>query len=155
MPSRANSGPAGAELSFLQLKPAARYALRGAAAVAAVWGTADRYMLVSEAARREELPANFLAKIFQRLARRGLLESRRGPGGGYALTRSPSLIALADVLRAAQEESPAEKQCLLRGGRCRERGACLLHLEGREADTRFRRLLETTTLAQMIKSGGA
>jgi Rrf2 family protein len=53
-------------------------------------------------ARREEIPLRYLEQIFQDLKRAGLVESKRGPRGGYYLKREPAEITLGDVVRALQ-----------------------------------------------------
>ena len=62
----------------------------------------SRPMSIQEVATRQGLPARYLEQIFQRLRRAGLVRSRRGPGGGYLLARSPDKIRLSDVLVAVQ-----------------------------------------------------
>jgi Rrf2 family protein len=53
-------------------------------------------------ARREAIPLRYLEQIFQDLKRAGLVESKRGPRGGYYLKRDPGSITLGDVVRALQ-----------------------------------------------------
>lgn len=53
-------------------------------------------------ARREEIPLRYLEQIFQDLKRAGLVESKRGPRGGYYLRQPPEAIKLGDVVRALQ-----------------------------------------------------
>ncbi len=53
-------------------------------------------------ARREDIPLRYLEQIFQDLKRAGLVESKRGPRGGYYLKREPQNITLGDVVRALQ-----------------------------------------------------
>jgi Rrf2 family protein len=53
-------------------------------------------------ARREDIPLRYLEQIFQDLKRAGLVDSRRGPRGGYYLKREASEITLADVVKALQ-----------------------------------------------------
>lgn len=53
-------------------------------------------------ARRESIPLRYLEQIFQDLKRAGLVESKRGPRGGYYLKREPNQIPLGDVVRALQ-----------------------------------------------------
>ena len=59
-----------------------------------------------EIAAREQIPLRFLTQILQDLRKAGLVDARRGPGGGYALARPPEQITLADVLRAVQGTLP-------------------------------------------------
>jgi Rrf2 family protein len=53
-------------------------------------------------ARREEIPLRYLEQIFQDLKRAGIVDSRRGPRGGYYLRRPPEAIRLGEVVRALQ-----------------------------------------------------
>jgi len=53
-------------------------------------------------ARREHIPLRYLEQIFQDLKRAGLVESKRGPRGGYFLKREADKITLGDVVRALQ-----------------------------------------------------
>ena len=53
-------------------------------------------------AERQRIPLRFLEQIFQELKRAGLVESKRGPQGGFRLVRSPNEVRLGDVLRAVE-----------------------------------------------------
>ena len=53
-----------------------------------------------EIAEQYDIPTELMAKVLQRLARRGLLESHQGTRGGYQLSRPPSAISVADVIQA-------------------------------------------------------
>jgi Rrf2 family iron-sulfur cluster assembly transcriptional regulator len=55
---------------------------------------------------RQGIPARYLEQIFQRLRRGGLVRGKRGPGGGYVLSRAGSEITLLDVVEAV--EGPLE-----------------------------------------------
>jgi Rrf2 family protein len=53
-----------------------------------------------EIASQYDIPIELLAKVLQRLVRRGLLASHQGTRGGYQLVRMPSQISVADVIQA-------------------------------------------------------
>ena len=53
-----------------------------------------------EIAEQYDIPVELLAKVLQRLARRGLLTSHQGTRGGYILSRPASQISVADVIQA-------------------------------------------------------
>jgi Rrf2 family iron-sulfur cluster assembly transcriptional regulator len=55
---------------------------------------------------RQNIPARYLEQIFQRLRRAGLVQGKRGPGGGYTLSRGTTEITLRDVVEAV--EGPIE-----------------------------------------------
>jgi Rrf2 family protein len=53
-------------------------------------------------ARRQDVPLRYLEQIFQELRRANLVDAKRGPKGGYFLSRAPEAITLGDVIRAVQ-----------------------------------------------------
>jgi len=56
---------------------------------------------------RQQISLSYLEQLFSRLRRQGLVESTRGPGGGYTLGRSAAVITVADIVSAV-DESQAE-----------------------------------------------
>ena len=66
---------------------------------------------VKDIAERQSIPPRFLEQIFQDLKRAGLVDSKRGPRGGYYLKRPSSDITLSEVVRALQ--GPVEETFLL------------------------------------------
>ena len=61
-----------------------------------------RPLRIEEIAHREAIPANYLVQILIELKSKGLIQSRRGKSGGYALAKTPREITVGDVLRAVQ-----------------------------------------------------
>jgi FeS assembly SUF system regulator len=53
-----------------------------------------------EIAEQYDIPIELMAKVLQRLARRGLLSSHQGTRGGYRLGRSAAIISVADIIQA-------------------------------------------------------
>src|SRR5689334_4372481 len=56
-------------------------------------------VLISDLAREEEVPKKFLEVILLELKNQGILESKRGKGGGYMLNRAPEQITLGQIVR--------------------------------------------------------
>ncbi len=77
------------------------YACRVMAELARLHGT-GALAQIEQLARAEAVPANFLAQILIKLRDHGLIASRRGNHGGYALARSPEEISLYDILVAVE-----------------------------------------------------
>ena len=73
--------------------------------------TAQASAQARDIARREDIPLRYLEQIFQDLKRAGLVDSKRGPRGGYYLKRPPAEISLAEVVRALQ--GPIEEMFLV------------------------------------------
>ena len=74
-----------------------RYALR--ALLHLVERGQGRPIQISEIAQEQQVPRKYLELIMLDLKRAGLVSSQRGPGGGYALARTPAEISFADVIR--------------------------------------------------------
>jgi len=55
---------------------------------------------ISKIATSEGIPQNYLVQILIELKNKGIIQSKRGKAGGYALVKSPSEISVGDVLRA-------------------------------------------------------
>ncbi len=122
------------------------YAIRALAHLARFPG--DRAARGKEIARAEGLPAPILGKVLQELVRKGLLESRRGPGGGFRLARHPQLITLRDVV-AAIDGLDQFVECAVGLERCSDESPCPLHDTWKSLRTQMMNYLETTTLAEM------
>ena len=58
---------------------------------------------LAEISKRQDISLPYLEQLFVKLRRAGLVESVRGPGGGYRLAKSPSDIRVSDVLGAVDE----------------------------------------------------
>jgi|SRR5277367_2979332 len=82
--------------------------------------------MVKDIARHEEIPAHFLAKILQDLARKGLLRSLKGPSGGFCLNVSPRRVRLIDIVQAV-DGLEAYDRCIAGRPRCSDSAACPMH----------------------------
>lgn len=61
---------------------------------------------LSDIALRHHISLSYLEQLFSRLRRHGLVESTRGPGGGYGLARQAEAINVADIIAAVESDSP-------------------------------------------------
>jgi len=89
-----------------------------------------------------------LSKVLERLASAGLVESRRGAGGGYRLAKPAGKIVLLDVYEAL-EGSPRRDGCLFASPVC-DGGGCILGDRIERARRDVQKALATTTLAQAV-----
>ena len=110
----------------------------------------EKIVLVNEISKEEKIPETFLAKIFQRLSKVGLLRSISGSKGGFALGKPAKEITMREVIEAL--EGPiALNRCLLRKGECREEKGCPLHQVWEEAQHRILDILDKTTMEDLVK----
>ena len=76
-----------------------------------------------EIAELYDIPIELMAKVLQRLVRRGLLVSQQGTRGGYQLARMPALISVADVIQAI--DGPVTvTACSTDDGQCEQFSKC-------------------------------
>jgi Rrf2 family iron-sulfur cluster assembly transcriptional regulator len=110
----------------------------------------QRAALVSEISKGEKIPEAFLAKIFQRLSKAGLLRSTRGAKGGFLLRKPAHQITMREVIEAL--EGPIVlNRCLLRKGECEEERDCPLHSVWGEMQRSMLEILGRTTIADLAK----
>jgi Rrf2 family protein len=82
----------------------------------------DQSISAREIASEYHIPAELLAKVLQKLARKGLLLSHQGMNGGYVLARDPARISIVDVVEAL--EGPISITPCERGDDCQQLQLC-------------------------------
>jgi len=93
----------------MQITRAGEYGVLGLIALAK--RAPGSVVMINQVSREEDIPKSFLAKIFQCLARSGLVHSVRGTGGGFSLARKPEEISVLEIIEAI--EGPiALQRCL-------------------------------------------
>ncbi len=134
---------------LLRLSPSSRYALQGLVHLAQ--RPKKSFSLVAHSAERYQLPKDFLAKIFQRLAHHGLLMSKRGPGGGYALLKDPSQIYIDEILQYVEGPWEGPFRCALAERTCNSVKPCALHTSVVKAAKILKNALSHITLADLAE----
>jgi Rrf2 family protein len=124
----------------------AQYGMRALVEVA-VGG--DRPTSLKTVADRQELSHQYLEQIFAVLRRAGVVESVRGARGGYRLARRPDRITALEVVELL-EGSVAPVACIDEDDTCGRVGACSTEPLWREVDAAVRRVLQGTTLADLM-----
>jgi Rrf2 family iron-sulfur cluster assembly transcriptional regulator len=98
---------------------------------------------------RQKISLSYLEQLFGKLRRRELVESVRGPGGGYHLARDASTVSIADIVRAVEEPIDST-QC---GGRenCLDNRRCMTHDLWEELNSTVYGFLAGVSLAQLVE----
>ena len=99
---------------------------------------------------RQEISLSYLEQLFGKLRRHHLVESVRGPGGGYCLTRALEEVSVADIIRAVDEPIDAT-QC---GGKenCKDDGRCMTHDLWVNLNTKIYEYLNSVSLAELVNN---
>lgn len=127
------------------LSQATGYATTAMGHIAAAGG---KPVLVKEIADAAGIPPAYLAKIVQALARKGLVSTQRGVGGGVTLVRAPSQISLFDICEALDDPA-VEQRCMLGVSACSEERACPCHQFWTSHRSAHQEFLRTTTIADI------
>ncbi|MCX7991685.1 MAG: Rrf2 family transcriptional regulator [Proteobacteria bacterium] len=104
----------------------------------------------SELYEKISVPKIFLAKILQRLAKKGILSSTRGATGGFKLKKSLSEITVLSVVEAVDGEIALNK-CLIHGYDCNREPLCPIHPLWSEAQDSLKKILSSKTFAELIE----
>ena len=101
-----------------------------------------------EIAQAMDIPATFLGKIAQQLAKAGYIELVRGPKGGIRLVVPPEKITLLGVIEAVMGEIYLNN-CLMRPSVCHRSPTCTVYQVWEKARSQLRQTLEDTTFASL------
>jgi Rrf2 family protein len=95
-------------------------------------------------------PRNYLGKLLQNLAAEGLLESTKGHGGGFSLSKPPHKISLFEVLDPIEKMSK-QPDCFLGWKKCADSRPCAFHHQWKPLREARIKMLKTTTLADIVQ----
>jgi Rrf2 family protein len=101
-----------------------------------------------EIAQAMDIPAQFLGKIAQQLARAGYIEIVQGPKGGFRLVLPPEKVTLLGVIEAVIGEIYLN-DCLMRPESCHLSPTCAVYQVWKKARDQLRQTLEQTTFATL------
>ncbi|MDH5206415.1 MAG: Fe-S cluster assembly transcriptional regulator IscR [Hylemonella sp.] len=99
--------------------------------------------------QRQQISLSYLEQLFGKLRRHGLVESTRGPGGGYTLARKTADITVADVILSVDEPIDAT-QCGGKENCMGDSGRCMTHELWTSLNNRMVEFLESVTLEKLV-----
>jgi len=127
------------------LHQATGYAATALGYIAAAGG---KPVLVREIAEASAIPSPYLAKIVNALARKGVLNTQRGIGGGVTLARQATAITLYDLCVALDDTSVLPR-CMLGTAECSDERACPAHQFWSSMRTKYIEFLRMMTVADV------
>src|SRR5215218_2045239 len=133
------------------LSKKAKYAIKALLALA----NCDREapMRIADLARAEQIPPKFLELILLGLKNHGILQSRKGKGGGYLLARDPADIYLGQIVRMFDGPlAPvpcASQTAYMACVDCRNEAVCGVHLAMKQVRDATAKVLDGTSIAAL------
>ncbi|MCW8900970.1 MAG: Fe-S cluster assembly transcriptional regulator IscR [Gammaproteobacteria bacterium] len=133
-----------------------RLTTKGRYAVTAMLDLALHYkdgpITLADISQRQGISLSYLEQLFSRLRKQELVDSTRGPGGGYRLSRDSHEIAVADVITAVDEKVETTR-C---GGlsNCQDDSQCLTHDLWTELSAQIHDFLMGISLGNLVERQG-
>lgn len=125
---------------------------KGRYAVTAMLDLGLRYgqgaVTLADIAKRQGISLSYLEQLFAKLRRTGLVNSVRGPGGGYTLAKEPSAISVAEIIHAINENIDA-RRCKGKAD-CVDGERCLTHELWEELSDRIYSFLSGISLGDLV-----
>jgi Rrf2 family protein len=109
----------------------------------------EGFISIDEIAENSQIPKPYLSKILQDLCRGGVLLSRRGTGGGFALARPSQEISLKDVIEVIEGKIYIVN-CLLSPSRCGNSGTCPISPMWLEVQNFIVNIIESITFEDIV-----
>jgi Rrf2 family iron-sulfur cluster assembly transcriptional regulator len=106
---------------------------------------------LADISARQEISLSYLEQLFSRLRKQKLVDSVRGPGGGYRLGRDAEHIAVGEVIRAVDELVDATR-CQGQGD-CQAGERCLTHSLWQDLSDRITHFLDGISLGELMAKG--
>ena len=110
-------------------------------------------MLISDLADRDAIPKKFLEAILLELKRHGIVDSRKGKGGGYFLRRKPEEITFGAVIRVLEGPLAAvpcvSQTAYMKCAECVDEKTCGVRAAMKEVRDATAKILDNTTLADI------
>lgn len=104
---------------------------------------------LSDISRRQGISLSYLEQLFARLKKKQLVESVRGPGGGYRLNTKKKTLSVLDIIDAVDENIEVTR--CQRQGNCQEGEECLTHHLWLDLSEQIRAFLAQATLDDLIE----
>jgi Rrf2 family protein len=101
-----------------------------------------------------DVPRNYLSKILHTLAREGVLNSSRGPTGGFRLARNPDTIPLRHVV-SPFDAVDGPRTCILGRPRCSDRNPCPAHGRWKSISEQVAAFFANTTVGDLLREPGS
>jgi Rrf2 family iron-sulfur cluster assembly transcriptional regulator len=103
-----------------------------------------------EISERQDISLSYLEQLFSKLRRQGLVNSMRGPGGGYSLSRIPKEIAISSIIMAVDENLDVTNCGNASGGCSEDNKRCLTHNLWMDLSNRIQTFLDEISLQDLM-----
>lgn len=135
----------------MNLSRKCEYALKAMVELAIKHDSGEEITLISDIAERENIPPRYLEQILLRLKNAGVLFSKRGVGGGYALSKSPEEISLRDIITVVDGSLYSQSQGRTGGVAAKDEVTAALYGTLRKVNNTVSGILSSISLRDISK----
>jgi Rrf2 family transcriptional regulator, cysteine metabolism repressor len=135
---------------FMKLSTKGKYGVRAVFEIARRYGKGP--ITIKEIADRQGISFSYLEQILHKLGKAGVIESVRGPAGGYLLARKPSDLTIGDIVRTL--EGPiALSHCLEPGEyeECSQTEDCVARMVWAQVGAKIEEALDSITFDDLLR----
>ena len=108
---------------------------------------------IKDISKRQEIPPRYLEQIFHKLKKANIVNSVRGPGGGYVLAKEPNEITVGDIIQAMRE--PIDPVFCVdneeENKKCSRSGECVTRLVWKEAGEKITEFFDSITIGDICE----
>jgi Rrf2 family transcriptional regulator, cysteine metabolism repressor len=136
--------------TFMKLSTKGKYGVRAVFEIARHYGKGP--ITIKEIAERQGISFSYLEQILHKLGKSGMIESVRGPAGGYLLARKPAELTIGDIVRTL--EGPiALSHCLEPGEseECSQTDACVARMVGAQVGAKIEEALDSISFDDLLR----
>jgi len=136
----------------MRLTTKSRYGARAIFDIA--YNSAGMPVQIKDISKRQEIPPRYLEQIFHKLKGANIINSVRGPGGGYVLARDPSKITVGDIVKAMKE--PIDPVFCVDDGsennkECNRSEQCVTKQIWKEAGEKITKYFDSVTISDLCE----
>lgn len=136
----------------MKISKKGEYAVKAMVELAINFDKGEPVTLINDLAKRKGIPQKYLEQILLGLKRAGLLDAKRGVGGGYSLSQPPNNISLGQIIRAIEGPlAPMSCASISAHISCPDESLCGLNSVMLEVRDAISDIIDNTSLKDLVK----
>lgn len=134
----------------MKISTRGRYAVRIMVELASL--PTDQFFSLKDLAQKQEIPFKYIEKVVSLLVKKNLIEARSGKGGGYRLTKDPSLYTVGEILRITEGDLNPVACLSCNGFNCKRKDICTTLPMWKEFEKVINDFFDSRTLSDLTSS---
>lgn len=116
----------------------------------ALHASTTKNISIKEIAKEQGIPAQYLSKIMQLLVKKNIVESMKGPNGGFILKKNPNKLTLFEIIEIIDGTDIFDK-CGMGLKKCLDKEPCPIHSEYKLVKAKIKKILKEKSVNQLVE----